>query len=445
MEHIKNNRKNRWFYPLCRGRFRNSQIRFIFDGIAVNAALILTTGPFLSGYIVLLKGSDFLAGLLNNSGTWASLISISFFLLYNRLDRPKRLLITLFLLSRISICSIIFLPLFIKDKNLILSCMTALVVVGNLLWGFYSAGANVWLARILPRETRADYVFTRMFWLRISFTLTTIVMGVLLDWFRKSYTGFLIVFLTSLVFSIIDLVILSGIQEPDAEEIPRSGASFNDFLEPWIHPEYRHFLVFSLLFYLATSLANSFTPLYYIRYLKLSYSAISAINVLTYLAMIFCTNFWGRIQRQQGSIYVLWITAIFIGSEFIFDSFLTTRTVFLLALAPLLSGIGYSGFNTTTFNYRYEIMPERNQVIYEGWFGAMMGLGVLAGPVLGSWLMDQLPRFQNRLYQFSQYQLLYLIAFCCTMLVILFFFRDSIRERLGAPKNNRNPGSSIPG
>lgn len=437
MEHLHRNNNRRWFYPLCRGRFRNSQIRFIFDGVAVNAALILTQGPFLSGYIVLLKGSDFVAGLLNNSSTWASLISISFFLLYNRLERPKRLLLTLFILSRLSICSIIFLPLLIKDRALILSCMTALVITGNLLWGFYSAGANVWLAQILPRETRADYVYTRMFWLRISFTLTTIVMGVVLDWFHKSYTGFLIVFLTSLIFSIIDLIILLGIQEPDVEKIPRSGASFKDFLEPWSHPGYRHFLLFSLLFYLATSLANSFTPLYYIRYLKLSYSAISAINVLTYLAMIFCTNFWGRIQRERGSIHVLWITALFVGSEFLFDSFLTARTVFLLALAPLLSGIGYSGFNTTTFNYRYEIMPERNQVIYEGWFGAMMGLGVLGGPILGSRVRDRLPRFQNWLYQFSQYQLLYLIAFCCTILVIFFFFRDSIRERLGI-KRNRN-------
>ena len=60
----------------------------------------------------------------------------------------------------------------------------------------------------------------------------------------------------------------------------------------------------------------------------------------------------------------------------------------------------------TIFNYRYELMPENNRTIYEGWFGAVLGLSMLISPVVGNFVMNRLPVIQNTFFQYSKFQLM---------------------------------------
>ena len=73
---------------------------FILDGIMVNIAVILSSGVFLSGYLVYLGGSDFLIGLLNFSMNWAAILALFSFLIFERMMHRKKLLITLLVISR---------------------------------------------------------------------------------------------------------------------------------------------------------------------------------------------------------------------------------------------------------------------------------------------------------------------------------------------------------
>lgn len=400
---------------------------FIIDGVLINSAILLSTGVFLSGYIVYLKGSDFLVGLLNNSSTWAAVAAVSAFLVYERMKKRKKLLLVLNIVSRLMICSIVFLPLISKDNVLVLSAVTILVVLGNVIWGFYSIGASVMMISLLSYENRNHYIYVRTFWLRISFTLTSVIMGLILDLFNKSYTGFLVVFVTSLSFSILDAVVLSKVKEPSYKVDDNVKVNIKMFLEPIKNKKYLHYLIFLFFIYLSLTSASSFTPLYLIRYLKFDYGFISIINVITYILMIVCTNFWLRIERARGLNFVLKITAVFIVGEVLIYGFLSNSTFYLLFLAPIIAGIGYSGFNIAITTYRYELMPENNRTIYEGWFGAVLGLSMLVSPVIGSLIMKFMPIYQNSVFQHSNFQLLYLTAAVSGAIVIyLAFYRHDM-------------------
>ena len=61
---------------LARATYDRTKMLFILDGIMVNIAVILSSGVFLSGYLVYLGGSDFLIGLLNFSMNWAAILEI---------------------------------------------------------------------------------------------------------------------------------------------------------------------------------------------------------------------------------------------------------------------------------------------------------------------------------------------------------------------------------
>jgi MFS family permease len=422
-------------FSMCSGEHRKSQILFIFDGIFANASLVLTMGVFLSGYIVYLGGSDFLVGILNNSSTWASFVGLFSFLIFERREKRKKLLITLNIASRLLICSIIFLPLISKNNTIMLTALTVMVVGGNLLWGLYGVGSTVWLMDLLPKDkSRNNYIYTRMFFLRVAFTFFTILMGVVLDWFDKSYTGFLIVFVTSIFLSITDVVILMKIKEPGSKINKKEPFTLNMFFQPIRNEKFRLLLIFIFLFYFSMGISSSFTSLYQIRYLKLDYSLISIANVICYIVLIAFTSFWGRVEAKKGLKFVFSLTSLFIISELLIYSFLTDRTIYLIFLGPILSGIGYSGFNVTVMTYRFDITPKLNRTIYEGWFGAILGLSMLFGPICGSFIMNKMPSINNSIFQYSSFQLLYMASFVLSGLVVIFMLYRN-KEFLSTEEN----------
>lgn len=409
-------------FSSCSGPYRKSQIYFILDGILINAAIILTTGVFMSGYMIHLGASDFLIGIINNAPSWALIISVFSSVIYERMEYRKNLLITLDVMSRIFICSIVFLPLIFKNTKIAVMLAANMVIIGNILWGIYSTGVTVWMFSLVHAKKRANYIYARMFYLRISFTITTILMGTLLDRFNKNYVGFLTVFMVSLILSLIDAILLSRTEEPPNRVNKEHTIKFSQFLSPLKDAEYSKFLLFVFLFFLSLTISSSFTSLYHIRYLKLSYSFISFVNVLNYIAMIACTKFWGRVEEKKGIQFVLGITGIIVLFEFFIYNFLTTKTYFLLFLSSVIAGIGNSGFNISIVTYRYDLIPESNKTLYEGWYGAAHGISTILGPIIGNKIMNSLPRIQNAVYEYSNFQLLYLISFIMGITVFAFMF-----------------------
>ena len=410
--------KRPFLYPICSGEYRRSQILFLTSAILVNASAILTNGTFLSGYIVHLEGSDFLVGILNNSSTWTSVAAIFSFIIFERIRKRKKLLLTLSVTSRVMVCSIVFIPLLHLEKGATLTVVTVMVIVGNLLWSIYSIGYTVWLIGIMPKENKSDFIYLRQFWLRISFTVSTLFMGYVIDWFNKSYIGFVIVFSTSLIISLMDAIVIFNTKEPEYA-LDSNSPGMSVFFEPVKDLRFRSYMLFVFTFYLSLSISSSFTSLYLIRYLKFDYSFITIVNIIAYIFMIVCTKFWGHIAAKRGLKFVFITTSVIKIIEFLIYGFLTRDTYFILYFAPIISGIGNGGFNVSVMEYRYEIMPEHNKTIYEGWHGAVFGLSLLISPIVGSLLLKIIPDIKIGLISFSDFQLLYIISFALAGMVIL--------------------------
>jgi MFS family permease len=280
------------------------------------------------------------------------------------------------------------------------------------------------MMNLVSKRARNEYINIRMLFLRISFTLASFLMGIVLDLFNKSYMGFLVVFTVSLVFSITDVIVLSKVEEPENRVAEKGRISLSGSSEPLRNAKYRAFLVFIFFYYLSLTMSSAYTSLYQIKYVKLDYSFISVVNVIANIMMVTCTRLWSRVERSRGLWFVLRVSSIFAASEFLIYSFLTERTYYILFFAPILAGIGNSGFNIAILSYRYELMPENNRTAYEGWYGATYGLSTLLAPVIGSFLMGKLPEINNIIYQYGKFQLLYLISFTsCILVIFMMFYR----------------------
>ncbi|HHW30295.1 MAG TPA: MFS transporter [Clostridiaceae bacterium] len=399
-----------------------TRLLFIIDGVFINAAAVLTAGIFLSGYIILLGGSDFLVGVVKNSAIWASIVAFFSFLIYERLEKRKKLLLCLHGISRFLLGSVVFFPLFINNNKINLILVSSCVIIGNITWAIYSVGFSVWLMNSVPKESRSNFVYQRMFWLRISFTIVTLVMGKVLDLFNKSYEGFLFVFISSLIFSLGDLIALANIKE--APNIVKKETKINSeiFLEPLKSHIYRGFLIFVFLFYCFLNISGSFSTVYFIRYLDLDYSILSAFDVSVYVFMIISIRYWRKIESKHDVKFVLKISSYILIFEFAVYAFLRKESAMLIFLGAILSGIGNGGFNIAIFTYRYDIMPEDNRTLYEAWFGAVYGISTLVAPVIGNFFIKTLPEISIFSLKFNSFQINYFISFAISLSIIFFSF-----------------------
>lgn len=407
---------------ICCGEYRKSQILFLIDAAFVNAAYVLTSGVFLSGFVIYLKGSDFIVALLNNSVIWASILTVFSFLIFERIRARKKLLISSNIVSRFLSSAIGFLPLIFNDEKLIIVLLAIMVITSNLLWGFYQVGYMIWYMEVVPQCKKNDYLYFRMFIARIAFTISTIIMGYVLDLYKKTYTGFLIAFITSLILSAVDVIILLFVEEPEYKVQENEKNSMATFLKPFLSIEFRNFLIFIFLYYLSLTISTSFTLIYLIRYLDFDYGFISTINVVSYILMIVSTRFWGKIQGRKGTVFVLKISAIIAILEYLIYFFLTEKTFFIMYFSSIISGIGNGGFNIAIMAYRLEIMPENGKSIYEGWFKAIYGISVLLAPFIGKILMNVMPDFSWFAFPINKFQLLYLVSFVFAGFVIFLSF-----------------------
>ncbi|NLC67516.1 MAG: MFS transporter [Clostridiaceae bacterium] len=407
---------------ICEGKYRRSQILFLIDAAVINAAYVLTSGFFLSGFVIHLNGSDFIVAILNNSFTWAAILSVFSFLIFERIRTRKKLLIFTNAISRFLSGSIVFLPLLFDDEKLIIALLTVMVIIANIMWGIYQLGWMIWYIEVAPEGKKSDYIYLRMLILRIAITIAIQGMGYVLDYYDKSYTGFFIVFVTSLALSANDVVILLFVDEPcyKTREDVKYGAAM--FFSPFSNPEFRKFLIYTFFFYLSITISTSFTSIYLIKYLELDYKLISMINVISYILMIVTTRFWDRMQGRKGNMFVIIVSSIFIMLDYLIYSFLTARTLFLLYLSAVVGGTGNGGFNTAIVAYRFELMPKSGKSIYEGWFKAIYGISVLLAPFIGEMLMNAIPESMEIAFSINRFRILYMISFVLGGIVLFASF-----------------------
>lgn len=122
---------------------------------------------------------------------------------------------------------------------------------------------------------------------------------------------------------------------------------------------------------------------------------------------------WGRLSDQRGHQFVLTSSIWLFAGETLFMSFAGPGTwqVFIPA-AFLVSSAANAGFAVAVFNRRYELMPQENRIVYDNFYTAAIGLGVILGPLVGGAVkgMAQASPGIAGAVPFAEIRLLYLLS-----------------------------------
>ncbi len=415
---------------------RNRRL-FIIQGMLGFSAGSLTTGVFLTGFLLLLGASNLTVGLLMSAGSWTLLMSLLSSFLVERVRHRKRLLVGVLLLFRLFTTLPVFLPALLGFGRNTATLAAVMIITGYAINTINTTDLPVFMMDSIPTEGRESFVYTRMMYIRAANTVISLGAGSMLDLLGRQYNGFILIFSLALAAGILEVALLSRIRGESVMRTGRiTGSAFRKRLfEPFSNIRYRNFLVFTLGFFFFHFATASYIPLYQFKYLQLSYLTITLYNTAIFILMILLTRVWSRFERKLGQRRVLVWSASLMAVDFILYGFLTPQTLWILPASVLVAGVGGAGFWACILPYRYNLMPAEGKSIYEAWNGTLFAVAGLTGALAGGKLQGALPAIETGMLTFSPFQIIFLGAGFSAMICTVVFGRmDAAVMKRGLPR-----------
>jgi Na+/melibiose symporter-like transporter len=415
--------------------YNRDQKLFVTEAMLINSAINITGGVFLTGLLLMLGASNLMVGLIMSSGAWSMMLSLVSSVVVERIRNKRAMLTWVVVSSRLLASLPVFLPAIMGTGGQAVMLSAVMLIVGNVIFSLYNTGFTIFFMEAIPVEGRTPYIYTRIFFTRIAYTVFILAMGFLLDGLHKSYTGFILVFSIGLVLGVADGLVIAKIKGNDASADnasvpPRLSLMqmVKQMAEPLLNRRYVRYLLFVFCFFFFINMGSSYTSLYQLKYLHLSVTFITVYNTFTYVIMIVVTRAWARMEERVGRLKVLAISSLLIASEFFVYTMLTTGTLWLIVLSPILAGLGNSGFWASLLPYRYDLMPQENKTVYEGWHCFAYGAAALLGALVGGGLQTVLQAITLPFITFSVFQLVYFISGALAIVSVVIYWIGAKRQ-----------------
>lgn len=398
-----------------------------------NAFALLTSGVFLSGLAMYMGAGDILVSYISIITNIGGIFILFFSPVMERFVSFKRMTIFLTVLSRGATVLMGFIPLFFRGKAQLL-VFVPLMFLAFALQAQTTVMLNNWMVHFMDEKKSGKYIARRQ---TVVLTVTVIFLltgGRVLDALSGRYIGFMMLFSVAFLMALIEILVLLRIPDVSRERsVGRKNRMADMVLVPIRCRLFLGFVVYIFLFYLLLSLADSFTVVYMMRYLELSYVETTAMQMLISLPQLFMLGFWGKIGDRKGHQFALMLSVWFFAGETFFMALSNPGNMyFLIPVAFLFASIGNAGFLVSVFNRRYELMPEQGRILYDNFYTAAIGLAFILGPITGGGIKTFLESadWVSGVIQFGNIRMLYLIsAAAIVLLQVVIVFRKKNRMR----------------
>lgn len=375
--------------------YRN-RVKFTLEGCLGTSIFNLTTGAFLAGFASKLGASDRLNGLLAVIPMIASMIQFISPLILEKI-KNRKLIINLFMaLHKVLLGTVVFVPLIFRNESLRLMFVFIFIFASfscvNLIW----PGFTSWMTSSVPANLRGKYFGIKDSYALACTTIFSLVMGFILDSFKKpgeaypEYKGFLVVYILSLVLTLLNIIILTKIKEIPVE-LSEQKVKLSDFiLKPLKNRVFIKVIIFSMLWNAGQSIGIPFLAVYQVKHLQLEYKYIMMLTLLTNCVWIIAVRMWGKFADKYTWVHSAIYSIMALAAANFVWGFIVVKTLFLLPIAFILAGIGWGGINISLFNMPFMFAPEENKTIYLGVNAALGGIMGLFATLLGGEIVSRL-------------------------------------------------------
>jgi MFS family permease len=399
---------NRLFHQTAIPKEYHSNFIHLYLDIAWFGVLSGSTINFLNIYATRIGASGFQIGLI---GAMAAIVNLGLAIPAARWLEKRRLSQAMFWTSvyyRIGFLVFVFLPWLFNEAGQIIAiiALTFLMAIPLTPLG---VGFNALFAEAVPTEYRAHVAGTRNVMLAITFMVTSLFSGYILEGFDFP-VGYQIVFTIGFLGAAMSSYHLYFIKplgeertplpsQPGADRTSKAdsphGLSSLLRLDIWKTP-YRLVLLTLFGFHLAQFLAIPIFPLFNVRELRLSDDQIGVGTAIFYLTVFLgSTQLRNAVHRAGNKRVTGWgvVTMAFYPIAIAFS-----RNVFDYYVASIIGGFTWSLVGGSYANYMLEHIPPDDRPPHLAWYNIMLNIAVLIGSLSGPAIADQIGLFSALIF-----------------------------------------------
>jgi Na+/melibiose symporter-like transporter len=387
---------------LTKKDYEKSRKYFLYEGCTAVGIFSLTSGAFLAGFAKYLGATDEFNGLIGAIPAVAGIVQIFSSLIFEKMEHRKLLISFLCVVYRLLLGFMLLIPIFIHGTS---GRLFALALTYSLAYGFaafITPAASSWIVDLTPENRRGNYFALKDAYSLAFVTVITLIMGKVLDIYRKAnneYGGFIVLGFVVMILACANFSFLSVVKEP-TQNRKKSNINLKTVLTMALNNKgFRKVIILSVLWNIALQIGGPFFAVYQVTGLKLSYSYIMIMGVISSLVRVFIAKTWGSLADKKSWFFTTKSSAAILGIVHIIWTFVDVNTAFILV--PLLSiagGLAWSGLAISMFNIQFVYAPQEGRTAYLGTSAALGGVAGFISTFIGSRVVSYLKGFSFKLF-----------------------------------------------
>jgi MFS family permease len=314
---------------------------------------------------------------------------------------------SLSLLQKLIWIPIIFIPFFFLKEGVFV--LILLLTSSSVVLSFANTAWASWIGNLVPEKIRGSY-FGKRNTIQAAFSFSTTLLAGWLLGLTKSLFGFSLIFFLAFVFGLISYFYLTKIPEVKYQKKENKIHDLNvlGFLKDLKkYSNFHPFTIHMSLLSFAVNIASPFFTVYMLNVMGIGYEWYGMVIASEVLTRILMLRYWGKLSDKFGDRTIMSLCNILI--VFYPFLFLFVRDPFQLILISIFSGIAWSGFDLTAFNYLLDVTPPDKRPSYIANYKIAVGAALFLGPLIGGFLSQYFSSMT--FFWLSGLQILFLLSF----------------------------------
>jgi MFS family permease len=369
----------------------------IKDGLATQAMLTITGGVFLVTFALKMGASNLVIGFLAAIPPLAQLIQIPSVYLVEKY-RSRRLITTYAsFMSKVFLLFVGCIPIFFP-QNLWVPLLLGAVILRSAFVSLGGCSWNSWMRDLVPQDEMGTFFSRRMSLARALDIPLSLIAGMYIDYWRRTYTdyeifGYSILFFVGFFVGLIGVYYISRTPEYPMGPPRNLPHFFTLVAKPFKDKNFKNLMTFMGSWNFAVNLAAPFFTVYMLKRLEMDLSLIIAFTVLSQIMNIAFLQTWGRFADRFSHKSVLGVSGPLFIVSILAWTFTTlpekyVLTIPLLVIIHVVMGISTAGITLASTTIGLKLAPKGEATSYLAANSLVNSCAAGIAPVLGGLCAD---------------------------------------------------------
>ena len=368
-------------------KFRRNLKVFITFGVLFELMNVFYN-PYAMKFLERIGGNEYHFSLINSTkGIIMIFAALPAAFIMNKIINKKKAIRNIVLIISLIVLSLFFIPMLpasFQVPSFIIMITFLMIPVSA-----YSISYQNITGEIFP-EKRARVLSKRSIYTIIFTTIATISSGLIFRYLPQTNDQYLwiyrIFYILAFVFGILAFLVFRNLDYKPSEA--KDPIKFKGSLKTvFKNKRYTKFVLSSTIFHFGWQMGWPLFSIYTIRTLGADEFWLSVITVGSAIVMLFALRIWPRLIERYGNEKIAYICTF--GMAITPLLYVISKNLLILAIFSSLSGIFTSGTITVLFSDMLEVIPEKNRIIYVGYYNVLTNITLAISPFVGHYFYEQ--------------------------------------------------------